>query len=78
MGQSKLEQSVIEVRRRGKAGLREKHSVSTDTGALTGLTARIVTSTNLICLHGESGDEEPSFLPQLPDVTLEGELDCPA
>lgn len=53
--------------------------MSTDTGALTGLTARIVASTNLICLHGESvGGVESSILPQRADVTLEGELDCPA
>lgn len=77
LGGRELEHPTIEVRRRGKAGLREKDRVSTDTGASTGLTARIVASTNLICLHGElAGDVESSSLPQRPDATLEGELDC--
>lgn len=79
MGLRELEQSTIEVRRRGRVGLRERLRVSTDTGASAGLTARIVASTNLICLLGELvGDVESSFLPQRPDVTLEGELDCQA
>lgn len=79
MGLKELEQSTIEVRRRGRVGLREKLRVSTDTGASAGLTARIVASTNLTHLHGELfGDVESSFLPQRPDVTLEGELNCPA
>lgn len=77
LGGRQPEHQTIEVRRRGKAGLREKDRVSTDTGASTGLTARIVASTNLICLHGEvAGDVESSSLPQRPDSTLEGELDC--
>lgn len=64
MGERGLEQSTIEVRRRGRVGLREKDRVSTDTGASAGLTARIVASTNLICLHGELvEDVESSFLP---------------
>lgn len=71
------ELQTIEVRRRGKAGLREKDRVSTDTGASAGLTARIVASTNLICLHGEvAGEVGSPSLPQRPDTTLEGELDC--
>lgn len=78
MGQRELEQSSTEVRRRGKVGLREKLSVSTDTGVATGLTARIVASTNLMCLHGEyNGNVQPSFLPQRPRATLEGELEYP-
>lgn len=59
--------------------MREKHRVSTEMGASAGLTARIVASTNLICLRGELvEDVEPSFLPQRPEFTLEAELDCPA
>lgn len=77
LGGREPEHPTIEVRRRGKVGLRENLRVSTDTGASTGLTARIVASTNLICLHGElAGDLESLSLQQRPDVTLEGELDC--
>lgn len=80
LGGREPEHPTIEVRRRGKAGLREKRRVSTDTGASTGLTARIVALTNLICLHGEvDGDVESSSLPQWLDATLGDELDfCPA
>lgn len=77
LGGRELEHPTIEVRRRGKAGLREKERVSPDTVASTGLTARIVASTNLRCLHGELARHvESSSLPQRPDATLEGELDC--
>lgn len=61
MGLSGLEQLTIEVRRRGRVGLREKRRVSTDTGASAGLTARIVASTNLICLDGELIEDVKSY-----------------
>lgn len=49
-----------------------------DTDASTGLTARIVASTNLICLHGiYVGYVLSPLLLQRPELTLEGELECP-
>lgn len=79
MGQRELEQSSLEMQRLRSVGTREKHSVSTDTGASTGLTARIVASTNLMCLlGGRSGTVGSSISPQRQGVTLEGGLDGPA
>lgn len=71
MGRDGPEQLTIEVRRRGRVGLREKRRVSADTGGSPGPMARIVASTNRKCLYGELvGDVGSSFLPQGSDVTL--------
>lgn len=79
MGQRELEQSSLEVQGRRSVGTREKHSVSTETGASAGLTARIVASTSLMCLlGGRAGAVGSSSLRQQLGVTLEGGLDCPA